>query len=233
LEGWLNAGLQAPFPAEAEFQARAQIGVIEPAQVFRTETCVQRQEGLAAELPSSRQLRQRLCPATAAHAWPDLDQIERYSKVLDQRALQLARERTREVGKSRLQHIALPEPGGLIRRVAGHQIGDQVGFGDRRVQGAFQIDSRCVETAGNVGYDRYLFTPDGAHHVHRADIEAGVQVAKVSDRAAFHGEVAGDGPYVERIAPPQGVERTRGSVGFARLAEQHLTPELNVGLVGS
>src|SRR5918992_3034910 len=112
LEGWLDAGLQAPLPAKAEFQARAQIGVIELSQVFRTEPCVQRQEGLAAQLPSGRQLRQRLCPTAAAHTRSDFNQIERYSKVLDQGALQLARQGTGEVGESGLQHIALAQPGG-------------------------------------------------------------------------------------------------------------------------
>src|SRR4051812_36097617 len=88
----LYTGLQTPFPAEPEFQARAQIVVAELAEILRTEACVQGQEGLAAELPPRGQLRERLHPPAMGHTRPDFDQIERHAQILDQRALQLTRQ---------------------------------------------------------------------------------------------------------------------------------------------
>src|SRR3954463_14385777 len=80
----LYTGLQTPFPAEPEFQTRAQIVVAELAEILGTEACVQGQERLAAELPPSGQLRERLDPAAMGHPRPDLDQVERHAQILDQ-----------------------------------------------------------------------------------------------------------------------------------------------------
>src|SRR5215207_11250585 len=108
LEAWLDAGLQSPFPAESEFEACTQIVVAELPQVLGTEPGVEGQEGLTPQLPAGRELGQGLRSTTAGNARADLDQVEGHTEILNQRALQLAGERTGEVRKSRRDNVRLP-----------------------------------------------------------------------------------------------------------------------------
>src|SRR3954453_14431903 len=202
----LHTGLQAPFPAESEFQTRAQIVVAELTEIFGTKPRVQSQEGLAAELPPRGQLRERLHPTAMGHTRSDFDQIERHAQILDQRALQLTRQGTGEVGQASLEVVGLPQAGSLVGGISGYQVRDQIGFRYRRIEGALQPHLGGVQRPGDVGNHRDFLTADGSNHVGCLDVQAGIQIAEVANGSSVHREVSGDRPDVKGVAAPQGVQ---------------------------
>src|SRR3954464_9576901 len=88
LQTRFDAGFQAPFPAETELETRTQIVIAELAEIFRAEAGIECEECLAAELPASRQLGERLRTARLGDARSNFEEIERDPEILNQRALQ-------------------------------------------------------------------------------------------------------------------------------------------------
>src|SRR3954471_7245378 len=140
LYGGLNAGGQTPFAAEPELETRAQVAVGKRPEVFGAEAGVEGHESLLAQLPTGGKLGQSLTVAAAGNSRTDLDQIQGYAQVLDQRAFQRARERAREISQSGCQGVALTQVGSFVGRIPGDQVGHQVGLRDRRVEGTLQRD---------------------------------------------------------------------------------------------
>src|SRR5690349_1986109 len=124
---------------EPEFEAGAQIIVAELTQVLRAEAGIERKECFPPQLPTGGYLGESLRSLALGHTRPNLDEIQRHPEILDQRSLQLARESAGEIGESCFQGIGLPQARCLVGRVTGHEIGNQVGLRNRRVEGALKL----------------------------------------------------------------------------------------------
>src|SRR3954471_5515599 len=229
LQTRLDAGFQAPFPAETELEAGTEIVIAELAEIFRAEAGIQCDECLAPELPSGGELGERLGTARLGHAGPNLEEIEGDPEILNERALQLAGDCAGEIGKSGFQRVSETLPGSFVRRKAGHDIGHQIGLRNGWIERALQRDFRRVQGTGNVGDHRNFLASHRAHNVGRADVEPGLQVAEVTHRSSLDGKVAGHRTDLEGIAAPQRIERSGRRVGLSRLAELHFSTQLDIG----
>jgi hypothetical protein len=225
-----DRALEPPLAAEPELEARAEVPVAELAEVG-TEAGVEGEERLAADLPPGCELGEAAgAGGGGGEPGADLAQVDGHADVLNQRALQLAGERAGEVGQGGLHRAAPPQLLRLVGRVAGDEVGDQVGLRDRRAESALQGKPRLLERALDIGDDRNLLAPHGAHRVAGLDVEGGVEVAEVPHFSPGHGEVAGHRPDLERVAPPRRIEGAGRTVGPPRLAHPHRALELHVGL---
>src|SRR5712692_1173587 len=211
-EGRLEAGLEAPCLAEAVLEARAEVlgaerrGLRRPA----AEAGVERDEASAPDAPPEGKPAHRRSTG-GGDARLELHVVDGHAEIGDEEPLDLAG----EGGQRALDGGLLARRDRIRRRSAEDEIRREIRLRNGGADRALQRQLGDEQRAGDPRDHRNLLV--GAHRPHdvlRRNVELGVQVgrAEVAHRSLSHAEVAGDRPDLERVGPPDRLERAHRTI---------------------